>query len=85
MSNGIEVSYHDDGAILFDIRRGRLFAANREGALVWRRLAAGAPHDVIARELTNNGVADFRTALIYVLAFCRQLQTERLFPGDEGD
>jgi hypothetical protein len=44
-------SVHDDGIVILQTRRGRLFSSNRTGAQIWRCLEQHLPMESIAEKI----------------------------------
>jgi hypothetical protein len=71
---GVVCSTHDDGMVLLDVRRGRIYAVNRFGARVWRHVEEGANVDAIAADLVDRFRIPEATAHAHVTAFVARLE-----------
>jgi hypothetical protein len=75
---GVSTSFHDYGLVLLDTSRGRLFSANRTGALIWRHIEQHASDAAIARDLSETYGLPLETASQHAQHFFAALEGEGL-------
>lgn len=83
--NGVRSTQSQDGAIVLDIQRGRVFRLNVTGALIYARLQQGHSHTEIVKAITEEmGVAQ-ETAEKDVSDFVQTLEQRHLLCCDGSE
>jgi hypothetical protein len=80
----ISLHFLGNGAVLFDHRRQRLYAANTSAAIIWCFLGEGVPPAKVVEGLVDRFGLDEPTAEQYVGDVIRQWRSWRLLDGSES-
>lgn len=75
-------SIHDDGIVILHTGRGRVFSANRTGALIWRAIEQRHSLDTIVTEISGEFQIPGPTARAHTLNFVAALQQQSLIESE---
>lgn len=84
ISGDVRTTHNENGAIVLDIQRGRMFTLNRAAARILRLLEAGAGEKEIARRLESETSADAETSASYVSEFVQLLRHYELLEPESA-
>jgi hypothetical protein len=72
-----------DGAVLLDLRRGKIFRLNPTGATILELLLRGYQEDRIAAELSERWGIDRHLAFADLHSFLNSLASNQLLPSED--
>jgi len=70
----VKTSVHEEGLVLMDVGRGRVFTANLVGARIWRGVAEGASVESVAETISCEFRVSKQQAMADTVAFLGQLE-----------
>jgi len=70
----VKTSVHEEGLVLMDVGRGRVFTANLVGARIWRGVAEGASVESVAETISCEFRVSKQQAMADTVAFLGQLK-----------
>jgi len=70
----VKTSVHEEGLVLMDLGRGRVFTANAVGACIWRGVEDGASVESVAESISREFCVSKEQALADTAAFIGQLE-----------
>jgi coenzyme PQQ synthesis protein D (PqqD) len=73
-----------DGAVILDLRRGKMFRLNATGAMVIEHLIRGDAEPCIAAEISRRLRVDLAVASADVRAFLASLESRGLLDADDA-
>lgn len=79
ISDAIRSSATEDGAILLDIRHGRILGLNRMGSAIFQMLKCGVEPSQIACEISRECGANMTEVQVDVRQFIESLQKHGVF------
>ena len=71
-------SAHDDGIVILHTGKGRVFSANKTGALIWRGLEQRRPFEGIIEEISSAFQIARTTARTHTITFLAALEQQAL-------
>ena len=71
-------SFHDDGIVILDTGKGRVFSSNKTGALIWRGIERRQSFDGIVDEISGRFQIAGATARAHALNFVAVLERHAL-------
>ena len=71
-------STHDDGIVILHTGKGRIFSANKTGALIWRGLEQRRSLDAIVSEISGKFQIARTNAREHTLSFLAALEQQSL-------
>ena len=71
-------SLHDDGIVILDTFKGRVFSSNKTGALIWRGIEQRQSFDGIVAEISGHFQIAVATARVHALNFLAVLEQHSL-------
>ena len=71
-------SFHDDGVVILETGKGRLFSSNQTGALIWRSIDQGLTLEAIAEKISQEYAISRTTALEHTAQFVAELERHSL-------
>ena len=71
-------SFHDDGVVILETGKGRLFSSNQTGALIWRSIDQGLTLEAIAEKISQEYAISRTTALDHTAQFVAELERHSL-------
>jgi Ni,Fe-hydrogenase III large subunit len=71
-------SAHEDGIVILHTGNGRVFSANKSGALIWRGIEQRRSLDGIVEEITREFQIAGTTARVHTLNFLAALERQTL-------
>ena len=71
-------STHDDGIVILHTGKGRMFSANKTGALIWRGIEQRRSLDGIVEEISGEFQIAGPTARVHTLNFLAALEQQAL-------
>jgi hypothetical protein len=74
----VSASIHDDGVVLLQTAKGKLFASNHTGARIWQGLERALPLDDIAADISRQYRIPHDTARDHATRFVAELERQRL-------
>lgn len=78
VSTGVRSTRNEDGGILLDVNRGKVFRLNRVGALIFQRLREHQNETQIAEELSRQFDISVQSIQIDLVEFLRSLEQQGL-------
>ena len=75
-------SIHDNGIVILHTGRGRVFSANRTGALIWSAIEQRHSLDTIVTEISGEFQIPGPTARAHTLNFVAALQQQSLIESE---
>jgi Coenzyme PQQ synthesis protein D (PqqD) len=77
-------SIHEDGIVILHIGNGRVYAANKAGARIWRGIAQEQPFNTIATEISDEYQIPITAVREHVSAFMSDLERHSLIQRQEN-
>ena len=77
-------SIHENGIVILHIGNGRVFAANKTGARIWRGILREQPLNTIATEISNEYQIPVAVAFEHVEIFITDLERHSLVQRQEN-
>lgn len=84
ISDAVRSAHGQDGAVLFDLRTGRMLRLNSVGSMIFQRLEEGRAQSQIVEEISRDFNVCPTTVQKDVIEFLRSLEQLKLIHCDSG-